>query len=181
MVDVHVGGRDDAELLRGHVDDGDALLLDRGADLADRARHRLERSGRTLGLLDEEEGDRLPVGRPARLGEVAVEVGELFVVDEELLLGLAGEPGERAVGRERHRRRVVDMLPVRAVGVRGREAVPFDDPRHPLAVGRDLDVRERARLVEIVEKLVVTFLSGGNDGEERTEKSEGSRAHGAGE
>src|SRR5205823_6458779 len=98
---------------------------------------------RTPGLLDEEEGDRLPVGRPARLGEVAVEVGKSFVVDEELLLGRVaphpalratlsprrGERGqirERAAGCEGHRRRVVDVLPVRAVDVRGCEAVPFD-------------------------------------------------------
>ena len=142
VIDVHVGGGDNAKMLRRDVDHRDPLLVDRLLDDADRARHRDQRSCGALRILDEEKRDRFSVRRPARLRDVAADLRDLFSVDEQLLAVDVGKglrirrPGEAVVvgGGQ--------LLAIRAVDVRGPDAVLALRPRDVFAVRRDRDFVE---------------------------------------
>ena len=132
-------------LLRRHVDDGHALLLDVLFDRADRARHGHERTGRAFRVLDEEEGDRLAVRRLLRLGEIALHARDADgraanARDENLALVLAAvaDGGDRS--RVRRPRDVVivavagQKMNVHATGCRRRHTDALDRPRDMVAV-----------------------------------------------
>ena len=92
LVDVEVCRGDGACSARVEVDEGQALLLNFFLDYPNLDRAGLDWAGYTGGVLDEQEGDLLPLRRPARLGQMAGEVRDF-----------ANRP---AVGRRRYRAEV---------------------------------------------------------------------------
>jgi len=196
VIDVHIGRRDDAQLLRGHVDDGHALLVDVLFDRTDRARHRHERTGGALCILDEEKGDRLPVRRPVRLGQVAVYVRHADrraadVRHEDLSLFLAAVADRRQRGRVRRPGQVMiiaiagEKADVHARRRRRRHADSLHRPGDVSPVRRDGHGVERPRVLDIIEEGVVALLRvrdgcGEEKDDERDSAHEGRKDNGCG-